>query len=77
MNFSVYSNLKFRLVCRASIARDDVNVVAINDPFIDLDYMVYMFKYDSTHGVFKGEVSAQDGKLVINGKVLPAFSDSF
>jgi glyceraldehyde 3-phosphate dehydrogenase len=64
-----------RLVCRASIARDDVNVVAINDPFIDLDYMVYMFKYDSTHGVFKGEVSAQDGKLVINGKAISVFNN--
>jgi len=64
-----------RLVCRASIARDDVNIVAINDPFIDLDYMVYMFKYDSTHGVFKGEVSAQDGKLVINGKAISVFNN--
>jgi len=64
-----------RLVCRASIARDDVNVVAINDPFIDLDYMVYMFKYDSTHGVFNGEVSAQDGKLVINGKAISVFNN--
>jgi len=64
-----------RLVCRASLARDDVNVVAINDPFIDLDYMVYMFKYDSTHGVFKGDVSAQDGKLVINGKAISVFNN--
>ena len=57
------------LVTRAAIGREDVNVVAINDPFIDLDYMVYMYKYDSTHGVFNGTVEAVDGKLVINGKV--------
>merc|ERR1712183_709681 len=43
-----------RLVTRVAAASGDVNVVAINDPFIDLDYMVYMFKYDSTHGKFNG-----------------------
>ena len=41
-----------------------VEVVAINDPFIPLDYMVYMFKYDSTHGRFKGEVAVAGDKLV-------------
>ncbi|KAK6177590.1 hypothetical protein SNE40_015661 [Patella caerulea] len=56
-----------RLVMRAAID-NNVEVVAVNDPFIELDYMVYMFQYDSTHGRFKGEVKAQDGKLVINGK---------
>jgi len=57
-----------RLVCRAAFDHPDIEVVAVNDPFIDLDYMVYMFKYDSTHGRFKGTVSSSDGKLVINGK---------
>jgi len=57
-----------RLVCRAAMEHEDIHVVAINDPFINLDYMVYMFKYDSTHGRFKGTIEAQDGKLVINGK---------
>ena len=42
-----------RLVTRVAVGTDDVELVAINDPFIDLDYMVYMFKYDSTHGTFK------------------------
>merc|ERR1712168_246738 len=55
-----------RLVLRAALA-NGVSVVAINDPFIDLDYMVYMFKYDSTHGRHKGEVHVEDGKLVIDG----------
>lgn len=54
-----------RLVLRAAVAKGG-QVVAINDPFIGVDYMVYLFKFDSTHGRFKGEVSAQDGCLVVN-----------
>jgi glyceraldehyde 3-phosphate dehydrogenase len=54
-----------RLVLRAAIEKNTVDVVAVNDPFIDLDYMVYMFKYDSTHGRFKGCVKADGGKLVV------------
>ncbi|VDM09781.1 unnamed protein product [Wuchereria bancrofti] len=58
-----------RLVLRAAVEKDTVDVVAVNDPFINIDYMVYMFKYDSTHGRFKGSVSAEGGKLVVtNGK---------
>jgi len=45
-----------------------VEVVSINDPFIELEYMVYMFKYDSTHGQFKGTVEHDGKKLVVNGK---------
>jgi len=63
-----------RLVTRAASKREEVQIVAINDPFIDLDYMVYMFKYDSTHGQFSGEVSQSDGKLMINGKPITVFS---
>jgi len=63
-----------RLVLRAALQKG-ANVVAINDPFIDLDYMVYMFKYDSTHGQYKGEVSAADGKLVVDGRSVTVFSE--
>ncbi|CAO3676034.1 hypothetical protein G6F56_002304 [Rhizopus delemar] len=64
-----------RIVLRASLDNPQVNVVAINDPFIDLDYMVYMFKYDSTHGPFKGTVEKRDGKLVVNGQVISVHTE--
>jgi len=56
-----------RLVMRASLSHKEVQVVSINEPFMDLEYMVYLFKYDSTHGRFKGEVGHKNGKLVIDG----------
>jgi len=52
---------------RASLKHPDVKVVAINEPFMDLNYMVYLFKYDSTHGRFPGDVHGENGKLVIDG----------
>jgi len=63
-----------RLVLRAALAKGAA-VVAVNDPFIPLDYMVYMFKYDSTHGQYKGEVKAEGGKLVIDGHAITIFNE--
>ncbi|KAH8496705.1 hypothetical protein H0E87_019448 [Populus deltoides] len=58
-----------RLVLRVATFRDDIDVVAVNDPFIDANYMAYMFKYDSTHGVFSGTIKVlDDSNLEINGK---------
>ncbi|CAH1240126.1 GAPDH [Branchiostoma lanceolatum] len=62
-----------RLVLRSCLEKGQT-VVAINDPFIQLDYMVYMFKYDSTHGRFKGEVSAEGSDLVVNGKKIKIYN---
>jgi len=63
-----------RLVLRAAIAAG-VEVVAVNDPFIDLEYMVYMFKYDSTHGQYKGEVKQEGGQLVVDGRKISVFQE--
>ena len=49
-----------RLVTRAAMESDDIEVVAINDPFIDGEYMAYMFKYDSVHGRFPGEITGDE-----------------
>ncbi|CAF2140465.1 unnamed protein product [Rotaria magnacalcarata] len=63
-----------RLVFRCALEQG-VQIVGINDPFIPAEYMVYMFKYDSTHGRFKGEVSAKDGKLIVNGIEISVFTE--
>ena len=58
-----------RLVFRAASTRSDVQIVGIND-LIDVDYMAYMLKYDSTHGRFQGEVEVKNGQLVVNGNTI-------
>ena len=58
-----------RFVFRAAAARSDVEIVGIND-LIDVDYMAYMLKYDSTHGRFNGTVDVVDNQLLVNGKVI-------
>jgi glyceraldehyde 3-phosphate dehydrogenase len=58
-----------RFVFRQAVAKGNIEVVAIND-LIDVDYMAYMLKYDSTHGQFKGTVEVKDGKLIVNGKTI-------
>ncbi|XOQ45001.1 MAG: type I glyceraldehyde-3-phosphate dehydrogenase [Clostridium sp.] len=65
-----------RLVFRAAVAQPETfEIVGINDPFIDPDYMVYMVKYDTMHGHFQGDVKTEDGKLVVNGKAISVFAE--
>ncbi len=62
------------LAFRAAVENDNVEVVGINDPFIALDYMGYMLKYDTVHGRFKGTIEVQDDKLVVNGKPISVYA---
>ena len=63
-----------RLVMRASLERDNVDVLAVNDPFIDVDYMKYMLTYDSIHGKIAAKVEVEDGNLVITGKTVKVYN---
>ena len=58
-----------RLVFRASVKRDNVEVVAIND-LLDVEHLAYLLQYDSVHGRFDGTVEVKDGHLVVNGKTV-------
>ncbi len=58
-----------RFVFRAAFERSDIEIVGIND-LLDVEYMAYMLKYDSTHGRFKGTVEVKDGNLIVNGKTV-------
>ncbi len=64
-----------RLVFRAAMKDPDVQVVGINDPFIDLAYMQYMLKYDSVHGQYKGTIGEKDGKLVVDGEEVVVYAE--
>ena len=62
-----------RLVHRIAEMRDNVEVVAINDPMITGEYMSYMFKYDSIHGRFDADINADDNNLYVNGRAIKTF----
>lgn len=64
-----------RLVCRAGFESKRLNIVAVNEPFMDIDYMVYQFKYDTTHGKWQGEVGKEGELLVINGQKIRVFKE--
>jgi len=63
-----------KLVFRAAMNNPAIEVVGIND-LIDVDYMAYMLKYDSTHGIFNGTIEVKDGKLVVNGNAIRVTSE--
>ncbi len=64
-----------KLTFQAALTKKEVEVVAINDPFITSDYMAYMLKYDTVHGRFDGEVRGEEGKLIINGKEIKVYNE--
>ena len=64
-----------RLVLRAALNYQNIEVTGINDPFIDLEYMKYMLVYDTIHGKFDGDVAVKDGKLVVNGNAISVFAE--
>lgn len=63
-----------RLACRVAASRSDLEIVAIND-LLDVDYMAYMLKYDSTQGAFDGTIHVENGILYINNKVVQVSSE--
>lgn len=64
-----------RLVVRAALQNPDATVVGVNDPFLTLEYAAYQFKYDSTHGTWDGDVTTEDGCLVVDGTKIQFFNE--
>ena len=64
-----------RLAFRAALAREDVKVVAVNDPFMTTDYMAYMLRYDTMHGQFTGEISYDETSLTVNGQRIAVYAE--
>ena len=64
-----------RLVLRAALANQNTTVVAVNDPFMDINYMAYLFKRDSVHGNYAGSVAVNGSKLVIDGREIQVLAE--
>ena len=64
-----------KLTLQVALEKGDVEIVAVNDPFLAADYMAYMLKYDTVHGRFNGEVSGKDNILTVNGKEIKVFNE--
>ncbi len=65
-----------RLILRAAVENfDDIEVVAINDPFISAEYAAYLFKYDTVHGTFCGKVTSKENTLIVNNKKIAFYSE--
>ena len=63
-----------RLLLRVCVQRADVDVVAVNDPFLDVNYAKYLFEYDTIHGRFDGTVKVKDDYLIVNGKKIKFYA---
>ncbi|KAN0103476.1 putative glyceraldehyde-3-phosphate dehydrogenase [Hyaloscypha variabilis] len=64
-----------RIVFRNAIENNEIDVVAVNDPFIEPHYAAYMLKYDSTHGQFKGDIKATESGLEVNGRAIRFYAE--
>ena len=64
-----------KLAFQAALKNKEVEVVAVNDPFIAADYMAYMVKFDSAHGRFNGEIKSEEGKLIVDGKTINVYNE--
>ncbi|KAI0124976.1 glyceraldehyde 3-phosphate dehydrogenase [Xylariales sp. AK1849] len=64
-----------RIVFRNAVEHNDIDIVAVNDPFIEPKYAEYMLKYDSTHGLFKGTISVEGNDLIVNGKKVKFYTE--
>ncbi|EGR52314.1 hypothetical protein MKX07_005636 [Trichoderma sp. CBMAI-0711] len=64
-----------RIVFRNAVEHPEIEVVAVNDPFIETSYAAYMLKYDSSHGLFKGDVTVDGKDLVVNGKKVRFYTE--
>ena len=64
-----------KLVFQAALEKGEVDVVAVNDPFITADYMAYMLKFDTVHGKFDGQVRGEGNKLYVNDKVVNVYNE--
>lgn len=64
-----------KLTFQAALCKEEVEIVAVNDPFITADYMAYMLKYDTVHGKFKGEVKGEGNTLTVNGREIKVYNE--
>ena len=64
-----------KLAFQAALKNKEVEVVAVNDPFIAADYMAYMVKFDSAHGRFNGDIKSEEGKLIVDGKTINVYNE--
>lgn len=64
-----------RIVFRNAVEHPEIEIVAVNDPFIEPKYAEYMLKYDSTHGQFKGDIKVEGSDLSINGKTVKFYTE--
>ena len=64
-----------KLAFQAALGKEEVEVVAVNDPFVTADYMAYMTKFDTVHGRFNGTVEEKEGNLVVNGRTIKVYNE--